>query len=138
MTAPEVSTCTALGGVVAQAVTRRYGLRTALNDVSLEIGRGVTGLLGRNGAGKTTLMRCLSTDLDPSSGRLEILGRNPERSGERTEIRRRLGHLPQNPTLYPHFTAFGLLDYIAVLKELGGRRRRHDEVRRVLSLVGLY
>ncbi|WP_344160717.1 ATP-binding cassette domain-containing protein [Nocardiopsis rhodophaea] len=138
MTAPEVPVRTALGTVVAQAVTRRYGLRTALDDVSLEIGRGVTGLLGRNGAGKTTLMRCLSTDLDPSSGRLEILGRNPERPRERTDIRRRLGHLPQNPTLYPHFTAFGLLDYIAVLKELGGRRKRHDEVRRVLGLLGLY
>ncbi|MBB6171244.1 ABC-2 type transport system ATP-binding protein [Nocardiopsis mwathae] len=138
-TAHATPACPGLGTTVsAQGVTRRYGLRAALSDLTLELGTGVTGLLGRNGAGKTTLLRCLATDLDPTGGRLEILGLNPERAADRTEIRRRLGHLPQNPTLYPHFTAFGLLDYIAVLKELGGRRRRHDEVRRVLGLVGLY
>ncbi|WP_017598318.1 ATP-binding cassette domain-containing protein, partial [Nocardiopsis lucentensis] len=99
---------------------------------------GVTGLLGRNGAGKTTLLRCLATDLEASRGELRLLGRDPGRAPERTEIRRRLGYLPQNPEFYPHFTAFGLVDYVAVLKEMGGRRERHDEVRRNLDRVGLY
>ncbi|MFY7069789.1 ATP-binding cassette domain-containing protein [Nocardiopsis changdeensis] len=124
--------------VVLRGVTRRYGTRTALDGVDLDLGPGVTGLLGRNGAGKTTLMRCLATDLDAGSGEVCLLGLDPTRAPERTDIRRRLGYLPQNPDFYPHFTAFALLDYMAVLKELGGRRARHDEVRRVLRQVGLY
>ncbi|MDT0329599.1 ABC transporter ATP-binding protein [Nocardiopsis lambiniae] len=129
---------TLTGPVRLRGVTRRYGTRAALDGVDLDLRPGVTGLLGRNGAGKTTLMRCLATDLDPTSGEVRLLGRDPGRTSERTEIRRRLGYLPQNPDFYPHFTAFALLDYMAVLKELGGRRARHDEVRRVLRQVGLY
>ncbi|WP_116247152.1 ATP-binding cassette domain-containing protein [Nocardiopsis sp. FIRDI 009] len=124
--------------VHARGVTRSYGTRTALDAVDLDLGPGVTGLLGRNGAGKTTLLRCLATDLEASRGELRLLGRDPRRAPERTEIRRRLGYLPQNPEFYPHFTAFGLVDYVAVLKEMGGRRERHDEVRRSLDRVGLY
>lgn len=121
-----------------RGLVRRYGARTALDGVDLDLGPGVTGLLGRNGAGKTTLLRCLATDLEATRGEVSVFGRSPERAADRTEIRRRLGYLPQNPEFYPYFTAFGLLDYMAVLKELGGRRARHDEVRRGLRRVGLY
>nr|WP_040685413.1 ATP-binding cassette domain-containing protein [Nocardiopsis baichengensis] len=122
----------------ARGLSKRYGLRPALRGVDLDIGPGVTGLLGRNGAGKTTLLRCLATDLDPGDGELRVLGASPATAAGRTAIRRGIGYLPQNPALYPHFTAFSLVDYIAVLKELGGRRARHEEVRRVLDAVGLY
>lgn len=125
-------------GVRARGLVRTYGTRRALDGIDLDLGPGVTGLLGRNGAGKTTLLRCLATDLEPTDGGLSVLGLDPERSIERTEIRRRLGYLPQNPSFYPHFTAFGLLDYMAVLKEQGGRRQRHEEVRRALRRVDLY
>ncbi|MFD6952532.1 ABC transporter ATP-binding protein [Nocardiopsis sp. TSRI0078] len=131
------STTTVAAPVRLRGLVRRYGTRTALDGVDLDLGPGVTGLLGRNGAGKTTLLRCLNTDLEATDGEVRVLGRDPERPGERTEIRRRLGYLPQNPEFYPYFTAFGLLDYMAVLKELGGRRARHDEVRRGLERVGL-
>ncbi|MEV2277276.1 ATP-binding cassette domain-containing protein [Nocardiopsis sp. NPDC049922] len=124
--------------VHARGLTRSYGNRTALDGLDLDLGPGVTGLLGRNGAGKTTLLRCLATDLDADRGELRLLGRDPRRATDRTEIRRSLGYLPQNPEFYPHFTAFGLVDYVACLKELGGRRARHDEVRRSLTRVGLY
>ncbi|MEU3306377.1 ABC transporter ATP-binding protein [Nocardiopsis sp. NPDC055551] len=126
------------GGVRARGLVRTYGTRRALAGIDLDLGPGVTGLLGRNGAGKTTLLRCLATDLEATLGELSVLGLDPERSGERTAIRRRLGYLPQNPSFYPHFTAFGLLDYMAVLKERGGRRERHEEVRRALRGVDLY
>ncbi|WP_150240787.1 ABC transporter ATP-binding protein [Nocardiopsis quinghaiensis] len=131
------STTTVTAPVHLRGLVRRYGTRTALDGVDLDLEPGVTGLLGRNGAGKTTLLRCLNTDLEATDGEVRVLGRDPERAGERTEIRRRLGYLPQNPEFYPYFTAFGLLDYMAVLKELGGRRARHDEVRRGLERVGL-
>jgi len=116
---------------------KRFGATTALDDVSLEIGTGVTGFLGPNGAGKTTLLRCLATALAADRGRLRILGLDPAVPAERTALRRRIGYLPQNPGLYPQFTAYDLLDYVGVLKEITDRRRRRAEVRRVLDEVEL-
>jgi ABC-2 type transport system ATP-binding protein len=52
-------------------------------------------------------------------------------------VRRRIGYLPQNPGLYPNFTAYALLDYVAVLKEITDTRQRRAEVRRVLDEVEL-
>ena len=124
--------------VSVSGLVRSYGTRRALDGIDLELGPGVTGLLGRNGAGKTTLLRCLATDLEATGGHVRVLGRDPDGAADRTEIRRRMGYLPQFPSFYPHFTVFGLLDYVAVLKELGGRRARHDEVRRALRRVDLY
>jgi ABC-2 type transport system ATP-binding protein len=116
---------------------KQFGRVAALAGVDLEVGIGVNGLLGPNGAGKTTLLRCLATVLAPDRGELRILGRDPSRRSERTEIRRRLGYLPQELGSYPHFTAFDFLDYVAILKELVDRRERHAEVRRVMDAVGL-
>ncbi|WP_425443254.1 ATP-binding cassette domain-containing protein [Streptosporangium canum] len=64
-------------------------------------------------------------------------GRRRFSRGRRTDLRRRLGYLPQEPGFYPHFTLFELVDYVAILKELTDRRERHREVRRVLAEVGL-
>jgi ABC-2 type transport system ATP-binding protein len=116
---------------------KRYGARTALDELTLDFGTGVTGLLGPNGAGKTTLLRCLATALTPDAGGLEVLGLDPSLPTERTALRRRLGYLPQDPGLYPHFTAYDLLDYVAVLKEITDTAERRAEVRRVLDEVHL-
>jgi ABC-2 type transport system ATP-binding protein len=118
-------------------VAKRYGATTALDDLHLNLDVGVTGLLGPNGAGKSTLLRCLATADAPDRGRLEVLGHDPAVAGQRTALRRRLGYLPQEPGFYPNFTAFALLDYVAVLKELTERTARHREVRRVLDEVDL-
>ena len=118
-------------------LSKRYGATIALDDVSFEIGTGVTGFLGPNGAGKTTLLRCLATALAGDRGRLRILGFDPAVAAERTALRRLIGYLPQDPGLYPQFTAYDLLDYVAVLKEITDRRHRRAEVRRVLDEVEL-
>ncbi|GAA5178604.1 ABC transporter ATP-binding protein [Rugosimonospora acidiphila] len=118
-------------------LSKRYGATVALDDLDLELGTGVTGFLGPNGAGKTTLLRALATALAADRGRLRLLGLDPAVSGQRTELRRRIGYLPQSPGLYPQFTAYQLLDYVAVLKELTDGRRRRAEVRRVLDEVEL-
>jgi ABC-2 type transport system ATP-binding protein len=116
---------------------KRYGASDAVASLSLEIGPGVTGLLGPNGAGKTTLMRMLATVLAPTEGRLRMLGLDPADPDERTDIRRQLGYMPQEPGFHRQFTAFEFIDYVAILKEMTDRRTRHREVRRALEAVGL-
>ena len=103
---------------------KRYGATDAVAGLTLDIGTGVTGLLGPNGAGKTTLMRMLATVLAPSGGRLALLGLDPSNPEERTEVRRRLGYMPQEPGFHRQFTAFEFVDYIAILKEMTDTRER--------------
>jgi ABC-2 type transport system ATP-binding protein len=110
---------------------------TALRDVDLDVQPGVLGLLGPNGAGKTTLLRILATVLGAAEGSVRILGRDPSDGKERTEIRRSLGYLPQELGYPRGFTAYGFVDYMAVLKELEEPDARRREVRRVLGDVGL-
>ena len=124
-------------GVMLEGVTKRYGRTIAVNDVSLSIGIGITGLLGPNGAGKTTLLRVMATVLSPDSGNVELLGRSTANAQDREAIRSRLGYVPQEPGFHRQFSAFDFVDYVAVLKLITDRRARHDEVRRVLDVVGL-
>jgi ABC-type multidrug transport system ATPase subunit len=102
-------------------VTRTFGRSKAVDGVSLAAGPGVLGLLGPNGAGKTSLLRMLATVLPPSSGTMRLLGRDPGRPAARTEIRRRLGYLPQNLGYYPSFTVAEFVEYFALLKEMPAR-----------------
>jgi ABC-2 type transport system ATP-binding protein len=120
-----------------RGVGRTFGATQALADVDLDLEPGVIGLLGPNGAGKTTLLRLLATALPPSQGEIRVLGRDPEVPAERTDIRRRLGYLPQEVGFPRGFSAFAFVDYIALLKEWTEPATRHAEVRRVLDQVGL-
>jgi ABC-2 type transport system ATP-binding protein len=108
-----------------------------LDGVDFEATGGVSGLLGPNGAGKTTLLRIIATVLAPDRGTVSLLGRRPDRPDERTQIRRRLGYLPQEAGFHRGFTVFAFVDYVAILKEMTDRHARHDEVRRVIALTGL-
>jgi ABC-2 type transport system ATP-binding protein len=119
------------------AVSKRFGRTTALHGVTFDAAAGITGLLGPNGAGKTTLLRMMATVLAPDDGRIRLLGWDPGVADERLAIRRRLGYMPQEPGFHRAFTAFEFVDYVAILKEMTDRRARHDEVRRVLGVVGL-
>jgi ABC-2 type transport system ATP-binding protein len=123
--------------VQSHDLNRRYARTLALDGVSVTMHDGVTGLLGPNGAGKTTLLRIVATAMTPDQGSLSVLGHDPGTAAGRLAVRRRLGYLPQHPGFHPNFTAFAFVDYVAILKELTHRARRHEEVRRVLAVVGL-
>jgi ABC-2 type transport system ATP-binding protein len=119
-------------------VTKTYGGTRALDHVDLSFDRGVTGLLGPNGAGKTTLLRIVATSIAPDQGAVRLLGHDPLASHDQvTEVRRHLGYLPQELGFPSDMTAFGFVEYVAVLKEWNQAAARSREVRRVLDLVGL-
>ena len=109
---------------------------TAMNDLSLEIGKGMFGLLGPNGAGKSTLMRTIATLQSPDKGSLffgdiDVL-RDP------LSLRRTLGYLPQSFGLYPKTSAEALLHYFAALKGIASGKDRKTVVEKVLELTNLY
>jgi ABC-2 type transport system ATP-binding protein len=119
------------------SLSKSYRRRPVLDNVTLTAGTGVLGVLGPNGAGKTTLLRILATVAAPTSGRVRVHGLDMADPGDRVDIRRRLGYVPQETGFPGGFTAFEYVDYVAILKEMNDRRPRHDEVRRVLDVVGL-
>jgi ABC-2 type transport system ATP-binding protein len=123
--------------VRAEGLSRRYGATRALDGVDIALERGITGLLGPNGAGKTTLLSILATVNEPDAGRVSAFGLDPGHAAERVEIRRRLGYLPQELGYHRHFTVAAFLDYVAILKEITDRRRRAEEVAKVLAAVSL-
>jgi ABC-2 type transport system ATP-binding protein len=123
--------------VRADGLSRRYGSIRALDGVDVTLERGITGLLGPNGAGKTTLLSILATISEPDAGQVSVFGLDPRDAAERTEIRRRLGYLPQELGYHRHFSVAAFLDYVAILKEITDRRRRAEEVARVLAVTGL-
>lgn len=85
-------------------VTKRYGNQTALDDVSLEVPRGVVfALLGENGAGKTTTIKLLLGLAEADAGKLDVLGLDSQTQG--AEVRRQVGYVPEQPTLYEWMTA---------------------------------
>ncbi len=118
-------------------LSHSYGSREALRDVSLSALGGVVTVLGPNGAGKTTLLRSVATVQRATAGSIHLDGLDVGVEPDRTEARRRIGYLPQEPRFAPRATVFDVVDYLAICKEHHDRRRRHREVRRVLDAVGL-
>lgn len=97
-------------------LTRRFGTKAAVDDVSVAFQPGVYGLLGANGAGKTTLMRMLCGILRPTSGRVLYDGKDIDQLGEKYHVH--LGYLPQDFGYYPNFTAHEYLNFIGAVKGL--------------------
>lgn len=116
-------------------VTKRFGHKTAVDHISLEISEGVCGILGANGSGKTTLMRILATVIKPTSGVVQLNGENIFKLGYK--YRDLLGYLPQQVGFYKNFTAERFLRYIAALKGLEKAEAR-TKVAELLELVGLW
>jgi len=113
----------------------------ALNDVTLDIPRGMFGLLGPNGAGKSSLMRTLATlqEADSGTATLEgVDGNSIDVLRDKDAVRRQLGYLPQDFGVYPKVSAEDLLEHFAVLKGLTLRNQRREVVDGLLKQVNLW
>jgi ABC-type multidrug transport system ATPase subunit len=108
----------------------------ALKDVTLTIPRGLFGLLGPNGAGKSTLMRTIATLQEPDEGSIRFGEIDVLKQKEK--VRETLGYLPQEFGVYPKVSAEQLLDHMAVLEGITGRRARRQVVDALLHQTNLY
>ena len=94
------------------------GKRPALHDFSVQIARGtITGLLGPSGCGKTTLMRCIVGTQIVTSGTVSVLGKPAGSTG----LRRRVGYMPQDPTIYDDLRIIDNVRYFAALYGVDGQ-----------------
>ena len=115
-------------------LTKHYGSKIAVDQVSAVLEPGVYGLLGANGAGKTTLMRMLCAILESTSGEVCLNGKDVVSMG--ADYRNVLGYLPQDFGYYPGYTAMEFLMYVSALKGIPKKaaRKRAGEL---LEIVGL-
>jgi len=109
--------------IEVENLTKRYAGHTAVSDISFTVKRGeIVGLLGPNGAGKSTTMRVLSCFMPATSGTVRVAGLDVFRDS--TEVRRRIGYMPENNPLHLDMRVREYLKFRARLKGLGVARSR--------------
>ena len=115
---------------------KRYGDLTAISDVSFSAADGqILGFLGPNGAGKTTTMRIITGFMPATSGTVRVDGFDVFEHS--TEVRRRIGYLPENPPLYNDMSVAAYLRFVAKLKGLTRGADIAAALERVLETCGL-
>ena len=101
-------------------LTKHYGTVHALTDLTVDVGEGVTGLVGANGAGKSTLIKILLGLLEPTGGHARVLGHDIEQESQ--EIRRLVGYMPEHDCLPPDVSASDFVVHMARMSGLGASR----------------
>lgn len=119
--------------IEARGLSKWYGQVIGLNDVTCQIGPGITGLLGPNGAGKSTFLRLVSGQLRPSDGSVRVLGATPWNA---PEVMARLGFCPDEDTFWDGLSGH---EFVATLARVSGlpRARARERAAEVLEVVGM-
>jgi ABC-2 type transport system ATP-binding protein len=108
--------------IEVQGLTKLYGERTAIEDVSFSVPKGqVMGFLGPNGAGKSTTMRILTGYIGATSGSATVAGFDVFKSS--LEVRRRVGYLPETAPLYDEMRVKGFLDFVCKVRRVPPSKR---------------
>src|SRR6266540_2260900 len=118
--------------IATELLTKRYPRVTALDQLSVEIGDGITGLVGANGAGKSTFLRILLGLVKPTSGQAMVLGHDV--TGDGDAVRSLVGYMPEHDCLPPDVTASELVVHLAQMSGLppnAARERTADILRHV-------
>ena len=133
-TQPPEAAPAAVAAIEVSHLTKVFGPRTAVADVSFSVARGeVFGFLGPNGAGKTTTVRILGTLIAPTSGSAVVAG-IPLGPARAAEIRQHISIMPEAPGLYRRLTVTENLEFFA---RLYGLPRRAERITEALAAVGL-
>jgi len=104
-------------------VSKLYGQLAAVRDLDLEVKDGeIVGLIGHNGAGKTTILKMIVGLISPTSGKVEVMGRDVATEG--LYLRRFLGYLPEESSLYENVTASEYLLFFSELYKMPRRKAR--------------
>lgn len=119
--------------IVINNLSKNYGKKAALKNVSVTIHSGMYGLLGRNGAGKTSLMRILATLSVPSGGEISMNG-IPIKETEK--IREIVGYLPQDFSFYRNMSVYDAMDYLGLLSDIPDKIRK-ERISELLEQVNL-
>ncbi|AWW42552.1 MULTISPECIES: ABC transporter ATP-binding protein [Streptomyces] len=121
--------------IATESLSKRFPRVTALDRLSVDVGPGVTGLVGANGAGKSTLIKILLGLSPATEGRAEVLGLDVATKG--AAIRERVGYMPEHDCLPPDVSATEFVVHMARMSGLpptAARERTADTLRH----VGLY
>ncbi len=114
-------------------LVKKFGETEALKGVSVTVRKGsITGLVGRNGAGKTTLLRMVMQLLLPNSGEVFLFGEKSE--GDRFDLRRRIGYVPEQFSLYPNMSGEQAVKFNASLK---GVKPDEKKVKKLADMFSL-
>ncbi len=109
--------------IKVEHLTRTFGPKTAVDDVSFEVARGeVLGFLGPNGAGKSTTMRMITGFIPPSAGRVAVCGYDV--AAQPIEARRRIGYLPESAPSYHDMSVVAFLGFAAEMRGLRGEAKK--------------
>lgn len=116
-------------------LTKRYGEKTAVDDLSLHIAPGnIFAFIGHNGAGKTTAIKACCGILDFDEGEIFIDGRSVK--AEPMECKRRLAYIPDNPDLYEFMSGIKYLNFVADVFAVG-KTEREERIARYADIFGL-
>lgn len=121
--------------IVAEKLTKFYGLKPAVKDISFHVNKGeIVGFLGPNGAGKTTILRTLTCFMPPTSGKVLIDGLDTRKDS--LKVRKKIGFLPENVPLYNDLSVDRFLAFSGTVKGLAGKGLT-NEIDRITGICGL-
>ncbi|MEE1225215.1 MAG: ATP-binding cassette domain-containing protein [Clostridia bacterium] len=116
-------------------LTKAYGKKLALDDVSFTVGDGeILGFLGPNGAGKSTTMNIITGYISSTSGSVEVDGYNILENP--IEVKKRIGYLPELPPLYPDMLVYDYLDFVYELKKVKTENKK-EHIHNIINEVGI-
>jgi len=122
-----------MNSIIINNVSKKYKNFQALDNINLNI-KGIYGLLGPNGAGKTTLMKILATLIEKNAGKISYSNITWE---EKQNVRKILGYLPQNFSIYPTVTVLECLNHLAILKGVKNKKDRINMLETLLNDTNL-
>lgn len=124
--------------IKVENVTKRYGNKTAVDDVTFEVQKGeIVGFLGRNGAGKSTTMNIITGYISSTTGSASVDGYDILKSP--LEVKKRIGYLPEQPPLYMDMTVKEYLNFMYDLKKAKLPREQHiGEICRLVKIENVY